>query len=224
MMTKKPEHDLRKYYHILLEMGVILSMLIFIFAFKIRIPESRHEFKMVQKQEVIKMEQVIQTEQQNLPAAPPRPQVPVEVPNDEVFTEQEFNIDAELNLDEPLQLPAPPKQEPKDENKEQEESEDEIFVVVEQQPELIGGIDQLQSKIKYPELARKVGIEGRVYVQFIVDKDGSVQSPEIIRGIGGGCDEEALRVIQQAKFQPGLQRGRPVKVKMTIPIVFRLKK
>ena len=103
------------------------------------------------------------------------------------------------------------------------EVEGEVFVVVEQMPQLLGGLRALQQKINYPEIAGKAGIEGRVIVQFIVDKQGRVTAPRVIRGLGGGCDEEALRVVREARFRPGFQRGRPVNVKMTLPITFRLR-
>ncbi|MFO7798209.1 MAG: TonB family protein, partial [Rhodohalobacter sp.] len=99
---------------------------------------------------------------------------------------------------------------------------DEFFVVVEEMPELIGGLESIQQQIQYPEMARRAGIEGRVYVQFIVDENGDVVDPQIIRGIGGGADEEALRVVSQAKFKPGMQRGQPVRVQYSLPIFFRL--
>lgn len=98
-----------------------------------------------------------------------------------------------------------------------------VFVVVEQMPELIGGLSGIQRAIEYPELAKKAGIEGRVFIQFIVDTCGCVQDAQVARGIGAGCDEEALRVVREARFKPGLQRGKPVKVKMSLPIVFKLK-
>ena len=89
-------------------------------------------------------------------------------------------------------------------------------------PELIGGLASIQKLIQYPEIARKAGVEGRVIVQFVVDENGSVQDPQVVRGIGAGCDEEAVRAVRQAKFNPGMQRGKPVKVKMSLPITFRL--
>jgi TonB family protein len=98
----------------------------------------------------------------------------------------------------------------------------EVFVVVEQMPQLEGGQAGIQSKVEYPTMAIRAGIEGRVTVQFIVDENGNVINPQIIRGIGGGCDEEALRVISQAKFTPGVQRGRNVAVQMSLPILFKL--
>jgi TonB family protein len=100
--------------------------------------------------------------------------------------------------------------------------QDDFFVVVEEMPELIGGLASVQREIRYPEMARRAGIEGRVFVQFIVNEQGDVENPQIIRGIGGGADEEALRVVRQAKFTPGMQRGRAVRVQYSLPIFFKL--
>ena len=97
------------------------------------------------------------------------------------------------------------------------------FVAVEEKPELIGGYKELQKKIVYPELARKAGIEGRVVIEFILDENGNVTKPEFLKTIGGGCDEEALRVLLEARFKPGKQRNKTVKVKMALPITFRLR-
>lgn len=102
-----------------------------------------------------------------------------------------------------------------------------IHDIVETKPEPNGGITSfykaIGQKLKYPRLAKRQGIEGRVITQFVVDKDGSLTDIKILKGIGGGCDEEAIRVLQAAaKWSPGKQRGRPVKVRMIIPIVFQL--
>jgi len=96
-------------------------------------------------------------------------------------------------------------------------------VVVEDEPELIGSLGDLQKQIKYPEMARKAGIEGRVFIQFVVDENGFVTQAKVDKGIGGGCDEEALRVVRQARFTPGKQRNKAVKVRMSLPITFKLK-
>ncbi|MCC5906757.1 MAG: TonB family protein [Balneolaceae bacterium] len=102
-----------------------------------------------------------------------------------------------------------------------EEAQD-FFVVVEEMPELIGGLESIQQEIRYPEMARRAGIEGRVYVQFIINENGDVEYARVIRGIGGGADEEALRVVNMAKFEPGMQRGQPVRVQYALPIFFQL--
>jgi len=94
--------------------------------------------------------------------------------------------------------------------------------MVEHMPKLKGGLEGIQKNIKYPDMARKAGIEGRVYVQFVVTPEGNVDNAEVVRGIGGGCDKEALRVVRNASFRPGMQRGKPVPVRMSLPIVFQL--
>jgi protein TonB len=111
--------------------------------------------------------------------------------------------------------------------KQPEEVPEQIHIAVEEMPAYAEGNEALMrfisANLKYPELARKAGIEGRVYIYFIVNRDGTISNPELAKGIGGGCDEEALRVIKLlGKWIPGKQNGKPVKVKMAIPIVFKL--
>jgi protein TonB len=101
------------------------------------------------------------------------------------------------------------------------EEEPAFFVAVEEMPELIGGIKGLQSKIAYPEIAKRVGIEGKVIVQAIVDESGNVISVSTIKGIGSGCDEVAMDAVRNSKFLPGKQRGKTVKTQITIPIIFK---
>lgn len=90
-------------------------------------------------------------------------------------------------------------------------------------PNLEEGMAAMQREIVYPMEAKRAGIEGRVIVQFVVDEQGDVVDPVVVRGIGGGCDEEAVRAVETLRFTPGEQRGRTVKVQMTIPITFRLR-
>lgn len=208
---KKPEVNLRNYYNIFLLIGLTIVLSVFTGISRIPIKGNPTEVIVLNEQELIEMEEIIQTRQMETPPPPPRPPVPVEVPDDEIIEDIDINIDADLSFDGPLTLPPPP-----------EEPEEDFFVVVEKMPELIGGLAELQRGIKYPEMARKAGIEGRVFVQFIVNERGEVENPRVIRGIGGGCDEEALKAIQNARFIPGLQRGRPVRVQYNLPIVFQL--
>jgi len=103
----------------------------------------------------------------------------------------------------------------------------EIFTIVEAQPEFEGGIqgfrNYIANEIKYPLQARQAGIQGSVDVQFVVEKDGSLSDVEAVKGIGAGCDEEAVRVVQNAPpFKPGSQNGKPVRVRMAVPITFKL--
>ena len=100
--------------------------------------------------------------------------------------------------------------------------EDTYFVAVEEMPEPIGGIKSIQEKIHYPEIAKRAGIEGKVYVLAFIDENGDVKNVKIIKGIGAGCDEAALDAVKQTKFIPGRQRGKAVKVRVSIPISFKL--
>jgi protein TonB len=171
----------------------------------------------VREQEQIDIEEIRPTSQIETPPPPPKPPVPVEVPNEEELLDDELDLDASLDIDAPVES-APPPPEPVE-----EEDEPEIFVVVENMPELIGGLAAIQQNIDYPEMAKKAGVEGRVIVQFVVDEEGNVLDPQVVRGLGAGLDEEALRAVQEAKFTPGKQRGQPVRVRMSLPITFRLR-
>jgi len=210
---KKPKSDLRNYYIVFLQVGMVAVLLIFIVAMKVEFVAEKPNTDLTEEQEVTQMEDIVQTKQEETPPPPPRPQVPVEVPNDEIIEDQDINLDAEMSLDEPLDMPPPP---------EEEEEEEDFFVAVENMPKLKGGLAGLQKKINYPEMARKAGIEGRVIIQFVVTENGNVEDPRVIRGIGGGADEEALRIVKQAKFEPGRQRGKPVRVQYSLPITFQL--
>jgi protein TonB len=215
-LRKTKKADLRRRYPILAEVGLIVSLFLLIVAFKVRYNPASEFLIPEQEQVVVQMEEIEQTQQIEKPPPPPRPPVPIEVPNDEVLEDEALDIDAEIDFDEPVDLPPPPPPA-------EEAPEPEIFVVVENMPELIGGIEGLQKRVKYPEIAKKAGVEGTVFLQFIVDENGNVVDPAVIKGIGAGCDEAALEAIRTAKFKAGRQRGKPVKVKFSLPVRFRLK-
>ena len=104
---------------------------------------------------------------------------------------------------------------------------DEIFTIVESQPAPAKGMNSfyeyIRKNLRYPAKARRKGIEGKVFVQFVVEKDGSLNDVMVIKGIGAGCDEEARRVLENAdEWMPGQQNGQPVKVRMVLPITFSL--
>jgi protein TonB len=110
---------------------------------------------------------------------------------------------------------------------EPEPEEEEIFMVVEDAPEFPGGtqalLDYLRKNIKYPAICRENNIQGRVLVSFVVNKDGAIVDPEVVRGVHPSLDKEALRVIAgMPNWKPGSQRGKPVRVKYTVPVNFRL--
>ena len=105
---------------------------------------------------------------------------------------------------------------------EEKEQAPTYFVAVEEMPEPIGGIKGIQEKIEYPEIAKRAGVEGKVYILAFVDESGNVMKAQVLKGIGAGCDEAALDAVQKTKFKPGKQRGVPVKVQVSIPIIFKL--
>ena len=111
---------------------------------------------------------------------------------------------------------------------EEEVEEQEIFEVVEQMPEFPNGgmaglMQYLSKNIKYPTIAQENGTQGRVTVQFVVNKDGSIVDAKVLRGVDPYLDKEAVRVIMgMPKWKPGMQRGKPVRVKYTVPVMFRL--
>lgn len=148
----------------------------------------------------------------------------IEVDNEEIIEEIEINLDIEMTEDTRIEEVIYVESE---ESAMPEEKIDEIFTIVEQQPSPKGGLkafyDYVGSNMEYPAKARRMGLEGRVFVEFVVEKDGSLTDIQVVKGIGGGCNEEAVRVISGApKWNPGKQRGREVRVRMVMPIMFRL--
>ena len=102
-----------------------------------------------------------------------------------------------------------------------------VFLQVDEMPEFPGGYTKLfeyvQKNLKYPIMARESNIQGRVFVQFIIEKDGSISNVKVLQGIGEGCDEEAIRLVENMpQFKPGRNNGKPVRVQYTLPIMFAL--
>jgi len=137
------------------------------------------------------MEEILQTEQLEKPPPPPRPPVPVEVPNDEILEDDVLDLDTFLDIDEVADLPPPPR--PAADTEVLEEPE--IFFIVEQMPCLLdnegncdptntAGLIDLQNKMTYPDMARRAEVEGKVFLQFVVDENGNVVDPIVSRGRG----------------------------------------
>lgn len=205
--------DLKKWYFIFFEIGMILALLIFLSAFSIEM-EDRQSYKPAKEDIGIPILVDIPTTEQQVPAPPPNPHIPASKPGDVIFNESNIDIpNNDVYLGDALPVV-------KNRNN---DDEDVIFVPFEKGPKLIGGLESLYKQIEYPRKARLAGIEGTVIVQFIVNRQGKVTGAEVIRGIGGGCDNEALRVVKKMKFEPARQRERYVPVKMNIPIKFQLK-
>ena len=167
--------------------------------------------------------EIQQTSQDVTPPPPPPPVQEVEVLNvveDDVETE-EININTEDDKNTEVVIQAPV------EIKEEEEEDNVVFVIVENKPEFPGGdaamMKYLSENIKYPVIAQENGIQGRVICQFVVNKDGSIVDINVVRSVDPSLDKEAIRVIKSMpKWKPGMQRGKAVRVKFTLPVVFRL--
>ncbi len=214
-LTKNPKVDLKRKYQRYWEISLIISLTMLIVAFKF-FPELKREVAQIDApQELIMTEDVEATKQETAPPPPPKPPIPIEAPTDDVLDDVEIEA-TDLDVDAEVAAPPPP---PK---VEEEEAEPVFFVAVEDMPAPIGGIAAIQSKIVYPEIAKRAGVQGRVFVKAYVNEQGKVTKVELIRGIGAGCDEAAMKAVKSVMFTPGKQRGKPVKVQMTVPVLFRL--
>ncbi len=166
-------------------------------------------------------EEIFQTPPESKPPPPPpKPTLVIEIVDDEEEVE-ETELDIVEEVDEETEIEYI-------EEEEEEIVEEEIFRIVEQMPTFPGGeeklFEYLGKNIKYPAMARDAGISGRVFVTFVVEKNGNITDVAILRGIGGGCDEEALRVVKDMpKWKAGKQRGKPVRVQFNLPIFFNLR-
>jgi len=211
-----------KYKHVITSFSFCVSILAIIFVFEYKTFE---EGSMVQLTSLSsEFEDLIDIPlTQQPPPPPPVIQQPIvlEVPDDEEIEEDiEINLDITMNEDdvvEELIVFTEPK----------EEIAPTIFQIVEVMPSPKGGLSAfykyLNKNLKYPPRATRIGIEGRVHLSFVVEADGSLTDVKVMKGIGAGCDEESIRVMQNApKWNPGKQRGNPVRVRYAFPIVFKL--
>jgi protein TonB len=212
----KPEFRFK--YKLVFKLSLVLSLSVLILAFKFFPHLEKSNINLEGPQELFTVEDIQQTVHENLPPPPPpKPSIIIATPSDEVLEDVDISS-TEIDFSEELSTPPPPKKD----NKIVEE-EPTFFVAVEEMPSPIGGIGAIQSKIKYPEIARRAGLEGTVYILAYLNEDGIVVKTEIAKGIGGGCDEEAEKAVKESRFTPGKQRGKPVKVKVMIPVKFQLK-
>ena len=217
-VKKSPKADLEKGK----TMGILMGMIVGLAVLFVGFEWSDREITIVQDQgvaDIIAEEEVEITRPEDTPPPPPPPPAPAVA---EVLTVVEDDVkldDVEIVSSEAYTPPAVVEEE--------EESSQQIFTVVETMPEFPGGqgalLQYLAKSIKYPVIAQENGIQGRVSCSFVVNKDGSIVDAEVIRGVDPSLDKEALRVINSMpKWSPGKQRGKPVRVKYTVPVTFRL--
>jgi periplasmic protein TonB len=221
---KSPKADLESKRMLFVQFGLVIALTVVFFAFEYKSYEKR-ELDLGVREAVDIIEEIIPVTEQKVKPPPPPPPKQVTVINivdDEVEIEDEIEIDAEADETTEIEEYVPIAM-----DEEEEFEEEQIFAVVEAMPEYPGGeiarMRYLADNIKYPTMARESGIQGRVYVTFVVERDGSVTDVRVLRGIGGGCDEEAIRVVSNMpKWVPGRQRNKPVRVQFNLPVRFTL--
>lgn len=220
---KNPKKDLNRKRTLFLQIGLVMSLTIVFVAFEWKTYEIQENILSGINSIQIDQE-IVQVTQQEQPEPPKAPQVTtiLEVVGDDEIIQDEIDISIEDRPDQAAQTYVPVLVE-----EAPEPVAEEIFTFVEEYPEFLGGekalYEYIKNNVNYSELAIKTNIEGTVYVEFVVEKDGSISDVKVLRGIGGGCDEEAVRVVKSMpKWKPGKQRGQPVRVYYTLPIDFKL--
>ncbi len=224
-VKKSPKADLENKRSLFLMLGLVLALGIILAAFEYKTsPKKADSLGQIEMQEV-EDEIIPITRELEVPPPPPPPQVieVLTIVDDDVDIEDELIID-DTEVTEGMVIDVAPVVSTK---KEEEEEDTQVFFIVEDMPEFPGGEAALRqflaTAVKYPVIAQENGIQGRVYVTFVVNTDGSITDARIARGVDASLDKEALRVVNTLpKWKPGKQRGKPVRVSYTVPINFVL--
>lgn len=228
-VKKSPKADLEGGIGMSILMGMIVGLAVLFVGFE----WGSKDVQVVTADEgvadIIAEEEIEITRPENTPPPPPPPPAPavtevLNVVEDDVELEQQEIISSEDDASAAQQetFVAPVVEE-----EEEEESAQQIFTVVEKQPEFPGGTAELfkylSKAIEYPVIAQENGIQGRVVCSFVVNRDGSIVDIQVMRGVDPSLDKEAIRVISEMpKWKPGEQRGKPVRVRFILPVQFRL--
>jgi periplasmic protein TonB len=219
---KTPKADLESKKRIFLQVGIIFALVVVWMAFEWRQYERTYVDLGDLEIEIIEEEDIPITRQETPPPPPPpEPSQELIIVDDDVEIDEEFTIDTEATVYTQVQEFAPVF------IQEEEVEEEQIFTIVEDDPTFPGGqsalMQYLQSNLRYPTMAREAGIQGTVFVTFVVERDGSITDVRVLRGVGGGLDEEAIRVVRNMpRWTPGRQRGQAVRVQFNLPIRFVL--
>lgn len=223
-IKKAPKVDLERKKGIFFEIGLVLALGILLYAF-----EWKTETKKTQDMQGSEVEQVeeeiIPVTTQNTPPPPPPPPAPK-------LTDLINIVDNDQDIDDELEITDAEDETENtvvdvtkfDDFSEEDTGEAEIFQVVEKMPSFNGNMNKwLKDNLKYPILAQENGISGRVFVAFVVEKDGSITDVKVARSVDPSLDKEAVRVVKaMPKWNPGQQRNKPVRVAFTVPINFTL--
>jgi len=245
-------YDLRKNYSRNLIMGLLFAILIFVVGFLSPKIIALIKDALPEKKQVAITEVNLEAPpplNEELPPPPPPVEPPPPVKNTIKFTipeikkedvndpppaideiEKDVEAGKKTQVGDNNNIVDEVKEEPKQETKQviQEEVDNNVYTIIQKMPSFPGGeaamMKYIAENIKYPPMAKEAGIKGTVFVTFVVDRDGNVTNPQVMKGIGGGCDEEALRVIKSMpKWSAGEQNGKKVLVKINVPIRFVLR-
>lgn len=223
-IKKNPQVDLEKKRSLYFQLGLIITLALIFFLFELKIMPSEDTGQFVSTATTVEEEIIPITKQEEIKNLPPPPPAVTEVleiveNNEQIENEAQIeNTEADANT----QIQAPV------EVQEEQEADEVInFYVIEEKPEFPGGeaamFQWIANNIKYPEIAKENNIQGKVYVQFVIGKDGKVSDVQVVRGVDPSLDKEAVRVIQSMPaWKPGKQRNKPVKVSFQLPINFKL--
>ncbi|MEZ4997352.1 MAG: energy transducer TonB [Bacteroidales bacterium] len=225
-LKKNEKANLEKKKTLFLQVGLIIALIVCLGAMEWTSGQKKDSMFAGMSEEAIEEEQIPVTEE-TPPEEMPPPEVTVtdlfEIVEDDVVIENEVRFeDDETSEDKVVEIYAPVLQ------AEEEEVEDEIFVIVEDMPKFRGGDinkfrEWVQKRVRYPELAAENGIQGRVFITFVVEPNGTVSNVSISRSVDALLDEAAKEAVSASpKWEPGMQRGRPVRVRYSIPIIFQL--
>jgi protein TonB len=227
MEPKKSEKaNLENKKSLFIQLGIIFALAVSLIAFEWTSGQRGPSAFDGMTEEAIE-EEVIPVTEEIPPEEMPPPEVTVtdlfEIVEDDVVLESEVKFeDDETSEDKVVEIYAPVI------NAEEEEVEDEVFVIVEDMPTFKGGDintfrEWVQKRVRYPELAAENGIAGRVFITFVVETNGTVSNVTVTRSVDALLDEAAKEAVQASpKWEPGMQRGRPVRVRYSIPIIFQL--
>lgn len=224
---KSPKADLESKRFIFEEIGIIIALGLVLWAFELKSYETQ-ELDLPSRMMDEVPEEMVELTQQTKPPTPPKPPQQtsiIEIVENDIEVDQEIEIDVEADQNTEVEKYIPIEIA---DDEEMEEEEAQIFTVVESMPQFPGGdaalLTYLGENIKYPRMALESGIQGKVFVTFVVEKDGHISDVRVLRGIGGGCDEEAIRVVQSMpQWTPGRQRNMAVRVQFNLPVRFILR-
>ncbi|NOX86796.1 MAG: energy transducer TonB [Chlorobi bacterium] len=220
---KNPKSDLERKRVFFFEAGFIITLLLVFSAFEYQTADTHYKFLPTGPSEIISEELPPVIPEKPKIELPPPQVINLKIEDNSGDDYPDIVIDVGIGMDDPAPYFT--------EGNEPEDFVPEDTIVVtfpDKQPEFPGGtaamFQYLHDNIKYPSLAKETNIQGTVFIGFVIERDGSVSNVKVLRPVGGGCDEEAVRVVQSMpRWKPGMQHGRPVRVSFNMPVKFVLR-